>query len=159
MSSLDLSSLDLSNPALALSFLPTPLSVIQLRPSQAVPQALLAALAGNGGLEAPAFVSLTRTPKEKSIILPTELFQQLYPPSAPEQPHETSGPWSTLIIAGPLDLSLSGILHELTGPLKKAGVPIFASSTWDTDYVLINKENEETARNALEEAGWKFTSS
>jgi hypothetical protein len=53
-------------------------------------------------------------------------------------------------------LSLSGILHELTRPLKAASVPIFASSTWDTDYVLINEESKEKARAALEEAGWKF---
>lgn len=77
-----MSSLDLSNPALALSFLPTSLSVIQLLPSQTVPQALLTALAGTDDAgEGPAFISLTRTPTEKSIILPTALFEQLYPPS------------------------------------------------------------------------------
>ncbi|GAA6028509.1 hypothetical protein JCM8097_007256 [Rhodosporidiobolus ruineniae] len=152
-----MAALDLSNPALALSFLPTPLSVIQLRPSQAVPPALLAVLAGAEGAEAASFVSLTRTTAETSIILPAALLQELYPASSAEQPLETSGPWTTLKVAGPMDLSLTGILHALTGPLKDAKVPIFASSTWDTDYVLINEEYKEKARKALEEAGWQFS--
>ncbi|GAA5888519.1 hypothetical protein JCM6882_008981 [Rhodosporidiobolus microsporus] len=153
-----MSSLDLSNPALQLSFLPTPLSVIQLRPSQPIPAALLAVLAGTDGQEASAFVSLTRTPAETSIILPTAMLGELYPSSSTEQPLETSGPWTTLKVAGPMDLSLTGILHELTRPLKDAKVPIFASSTWDTDYVLVNEENREKAKGALEEAGWRFSS-
>lgn len=55
-----------------------------------------------------------------------------------------------------MDLSLTGILNELTGPLKTAQVPIFASSTWNTDYVLIEERHKEAARAALEQAGWKF---
>jgi len=55
-----------------------------------------------------------------------------------------------------MDLSLTGILHALTGPLKVAEVPVFASSTWDTDYVLINEEKQEVAKKALETEGWRF---
>lgn len=44
----------------------------------------------------------------------------------------------------------------MTGPLKDAGVPVFASSTWETDYVLINEGKKEGAKNALRDAGWKF---
>jgi hypothetical protein len=73
-----------------------------------------------------------------------------------ETPIETSGPWIALVVAGPMDLSLTGILHALTGPLKEAGVPVFASSTWDTDYVLINEEKKEDAKKALSNAGWRF---
>ncbi|GAA5986157.1 hypothetical protein JCM11641_004730 [Rhodosporidiobolus odoratus] len=155
-----MSALDLTNPALALSFLPTSLSIVQLRPSQTVPARLLAILAGGEGVEDAAFVSLTRTPAETSIILPTELLEEMYPASrvqSPDQPLETSKGWATLKIAGPMDLSLSGILHELTRPLKHAGVPVFASSTWDTDYVLINAENRVKAKAALEGAGWSFS--
>ncbi|BGP49599.1 hypothetical protein JCM10450v2_005496 [Rhodotorula kratochvilovae] len=149
-------SLDLSNPALALSFLSTPLSIIQLRlASQPLPAKLLQALTGEGS--AHAFVSVTRCPDETSIILPTALLEELYPPSAADQPAESSGPWATLKVAGPMDLSLSGILHELTGPLKAAQVPIFASSTWNTDYVLIEERHKPAARKALEQAGWEFT--
>ncbi|GAA5843975.1 hypothetical protein JCM11251_005928 [Rhodosporidiobolus azoricus] len=149
--------LDLTNSALALSFLPTPLSVIQIKPSQTVPAALLAVLAGTDGQHADAFVSLTRTPAEISMILPTSLLVELYPTSSSEQPLEFSGPWVALKVAGPMDLSLTGILHELTRPLKEAKVPIFASSTWDTDYVLINEEYRAKAEEALEKAGWMFS--
>lgn len=33
---------------------------------------------------------------------------------------------------------------------------MFASSTWDTDYVLIEDGKKEVARRALEEMGWRF---
>ena len=151
-------SLDLSNPALQLSFLPTPLSVIQLKPSAPIPEALLTVLAGGSSSPSPPpFLSFTRTPHETSIILATSTFNSLYPASANEQPHETSGPWSALVVRGPMDLSLTGIMHELTRPLKEAEVPVFASSTWDTDYVLINEDKKEIARAALENAGWQFS--
>ncbi|TNY19348.1 ACT domain-containing protein [Rhodotorula diobovata] len=142
-----MAALDLSSPALELSFLPTPLSVIQLKPSQAIPSKLLQALTGAG--DAHSFVSITRCPDEISIILPASQFEELYPPTS-------LGPWTTLKVAGPMDLSLTGILNELTGPLKTAQVPIFASSTWNTDYVLIEERHKEAARAALEQAGWKF---
>ncbi|GAA5904708.1 hypothetical protein JCM8208_001332 [Rhodotorula glutinis] len=149
-----MAALDLSNPALQLSFLPTRLSVVQLAPSQAIPAKLVQAVTSAGpGHE---FVSITRCPDEISIILPTSLFEELYPPSAKEQPVESLGPWITLKVAGPMDLSLTGILHELSRPLKTASVPIFASSTWNTDYVLIEERHKEAGRAALEEAGWKF---
>lgn len=69
--------LDLSNPALVLSFLPTPLSVIQLQPSDSIPAELVAVLTGQG--EEAECVSLTRTPVEFSVVLPTPLFERLYP--------------------------------------------------------------------------------
>jgi hypothetical protein len=49
-----------------------------------------------------------------------------------------------------------GLLQALCGPLKDGGVPVFASSTWDTDYVLIGRAQEEKAKQALEKAGWVF---
>lgn len=67
-----------------------------------------------------------------------------------------SGPWVVIKIAGPMEFELSGILNELSTPLRHAKVPIFAVSTYDTDYVLINEEDQARARNALEDAGWQF---
>jgi uncharacterized protein len=150
--------LDLKNPALELSLLPTPLSIIQLTPTSLIPPALLTILAGGAPSPSPPpFISFTRTPTETSIILPTTLYSSLYPPTATEQPLETSGPWSALVVKGPMDLSLTGIMHALTGPLGEAKVPVFTSSTWDTDYVLINSEKEGKAKEALQKAGWQFS--
>jgi len=40
-------------------------------------------------------------------------------------------------MAGPFDLGLTGILVELLKPLKAATIPIFALSTYDTDWILV----------------------
>ncbi len=58
-----------------------------------------------------------------------------------------------LRVAGPLDFSLTGILAALTAPLAEAGVPIFALSTYDTDYLLVPERALAQAVNALESAG------
>ncbi|KAH7916455.1 hypothetical protein BJ138DRAFT_474413 [Hygrophoropsis aurantiaca] len=49
------------------------------------------------------------------------------------------------------------ILH-FTTPLRDAKVPVFAVSTWNTDYVLVPKEHVQTAVTALESDGWHFKS-
>lgn len=172
-----MAALDLSNPALALSFLPTTLSVIKLDRSEPIATELVAVLTGQADEQ--AFVSLTRTSEETSIVLPTSLFEHLLPilvriPScyndtrstdtssrlgAPNpQPDVvmTSGPWVALKVAGPMDFSLSGILNALTTPLKEAQIPIFAMSTWNTDYVLVDEKHKERTKEVLSEAGWKF---
>ncbi|MDA0231690.1 MAG: ACT domain-containing protein [Proteobacteria bacterium] len=40
-------------------------------------------------------------------------------------------------VAGPLDFSQTGILAAIAGPLGAAKIPIFALSTFETDYVLV----------------------
>jgi hypothetical protein len=44
-------------------------------------------------------------------------------------------------------------LHSFIEPLSSKGIPIFAISTYDTDYVLIQEEWAGAAINALERAG------
>lgn len=55
-----------------------------------------------------------------------------------------------------MDFSLSGILNEMSTPLRMAKVPIFAVSTFDTDYVLVDQKDQDAAREALTVAGWQF---
>lgn len=45
--------------------------------------------------------------------------------------------WKCLRVAGTLDLDLTGILHDITAPLKSAGISVFAISTYNTDYLLV----------------------
>ncbi len=52
-----------------------------------------------------------------------------------------------------LDHSLTGILASLAVPLAAAGVPIFALSTFDTDYVLVPADRLGDAADALRAAG------
>ena len=148
-------SLDYSLPALQLSFLKESYTIHRLPPATPLPASLLSLLSS----PSPSLISLTRTPHELSLILPTSFVLPLAPPT-PDSTDPTfpilSGPWSVLRVQGPMDLSWTGILYRICGPLKEAGVPVFASSTYDTDYVLVESGHEGNAREALERAGWQF---
>ena len=59
-----------------------------------------------------------------------------------------------LRVAGSMAFSLVGILAGLTGALAAAAVPVFAVSTFDTDYLLVKVERLPEALRALREAGY-----
>lgn len=61
--------------------------------------------------------------------------------------------YRALRVRGPLPLDLIGILAAMAEPLAKAGIGIFAISTYDTDYVLVKARDLDVARVALEKAG------
>jgi uncharacterized protein len=92
------------------------------------------------------FVSLSRTQDELSIVCP----QDNVPTTVK---HEAD--WCVLQVAGPMDLSVVGVLASLTRPLADAGVNLFAISTFDTDYLLVKTEKYDAAKVALEKAGHK----
>lgn len=144
--------LDLTNPVLILSFLPSTYHILRLPRSLPVPPPLLALLSTPP--TPTSFLSLTLTPTETSLILPSAAFHalDLTSPASPETASE--GPWAILRVRGPMELHLTGIMHALLGPLKDAGVAIFASSTYDTDYVLVREEVRGRAVEALRGAGW-----
>jgi uncharacterized protein len=48
------------------------------------------------------------------------------------------------------------VLASFLDPLAKAGVSIFAVSTFDTDYVLVKEESAPSALEALRDAGHEF---
>ena len=62
--------------------------------------------------------------------------------------------WRALRVAGPLEFSLTGILSEIASTLAAAKVPIFAVSTYDTDYILVKRENLARTVAALTGAGY-----
>ncbi|KAJ3190770.1 hypothetical protein HK101_008368 [Irineochytrium annulatum] len=59
-------------------------------------------------------------------------------------------------IVGNLDFGLVGILSKITGALAEAEIPVFAISTYDTDYVLVKEENKEKALTALQGKGYSL---
>jgi hypothetical protein len=61
--------------------------------------------------------------------------------------------WVALKLEGPFAFSMTGVLASFVEPLAAAQVPIFAISTFDTDYVLIKRTNLEQAVSALGAAG------
>lgn len=61
--------------------------------------------------------------------------------------------WRMFKLQGPFDFALTGILKAVLDPLAAAGVGIFALSTYDTDYVLVQAHQLEEAMSALRGAG------
>ena len=61
--------------------------------------------------------------------------------------------WACLKLHGPFPFSETGILSSFVQPLAERAIPIFAISTYDTDYVLIQEEWSGAALRELQEAG------
>jgi hypothetical protein len=61
--------------------------------------------------------------------------------------------WVALKLEGPFPFSMTGVLASFVQPLAEAKIPIFAISTFDTDYVLVKREDLERAAKALRGAG------
>jgi hypothetical protein len=91
-----------------------------------------------------AFVSVTRTPQELSIVCPAG--------SSPEAA-EIDGPWIALYAAGPIPFGMTGVVTSLVSPLSKAGCPVFVVSTYDGDVLMVPGDAADRARDALEDAG------
>jgi nitrilase len=62
-------------------------------------------------------------------------------------------PWRCVRVAGSMPFSVTGVLAGITQPLAAAGVSVFAFSTYDTDYLLVQEANWERATEAWGEAG------
>ena len=61
--------------------------------------------------------------------------------------------WRALMIEGPLDFSLVGVLAPVLQVLARAKIPVFTMSTYDTDFILVKNEQLDNAINALTRAG------
>ena len=61
--------------------------------------------------------------------------------------------WRAFRVAGQMDFGLTGVLAGLATVLAQSSVSIFALSTFDTDYILVKKENLSKALEALVLAG------
>ena len=57
--------------------------------------------------------------------------------------------WRTFRIEGVLDFSLIGILSEISKVLAENKIGIFVVSTYNTDYILVKRENLQKAQQAL----------
>lgn len=70
---------------------------------------------------------------------------------------ETDFDWRVLEVLGPLNLSLVGIMAEISNVLAKAKVSIFVISTFETDFILVKNEQLSSAQEALTRNGYKIT--
>lgn len=88
------------------------------------------------------------TDQEISLVCPVE--------AAPASYLEREDGWRGFRIQGVLDFSLIGILAPIASILAQNKIGIFAVSTYNTDYILIKKENFDSAVKVLEKAGYDF---
>ncbi len=73
----------------------------------------------------------------------------------PAGSRKAEGGWRAFRVAGMLDFSLTGILAAISGALAAAGIPLFALSTYNTDYVLVKAAHFPPALACLREKGWE----
>ena len=88
-----------------------------------------------------------KTDEEKSLVCLTS--------DVPPNVIERDDGWKGFRIQGILDFSLIGILSKIAEILSKNSISIFAISTYNTDYVLIKKENYQKALDILEYSGYE----
>lgn len=91
-----------------------------------------------------SFVTVSRTPRELSIVC-----AERHVPAGIVQERDKVA----LAIDGTVPMTSIGILSALCGALAAAQVPVFAISTYDTDWLLVSRERLEAARGALESLG------
>jgi uncharacterized protein len=122
---------------LSLIVLPRTYAVCQFQPDEPIPDQIFAA----------DFWSITRTVNEISIVLPEHMVSTAW---------KASLSWRCLMVEGPLDFSLIGILAGLSATLADAGVSLFAISTYNTDYLLVRSNDFEKAKAALMSQGYRL---
>lgn len=115
-------------------WLPRPYAIVRLAAAEDIPE-----WATKGD-----FASITRTADELSIVCPAD-----------NVPHDVHFPhrWVCLKLEGPFPFSLTGVLLSFIEPLSSNGIPIFAVSTYDTDYVLVKEDRSEGVVDLLRTAG------
>lgn len=116
-----------------LEVLPLQAAIVRLGPGDALPD-------WAGG----EFFSVTRTVEELSVVCP----EDRVPGSAAAERG-----WSCLKVVDSLDFDQVGVLASLAEPLRRAAIPIFVVSTYDTDYLLVKASRLDDSIGALRDAG------
>lgn len=57
-------------------------------------------------------------------------------------------PWQCMRVAGAMPFSVTGVLAAITKPLAEAKISVFAFSTYDTDYLMVQESDWDRAREA-----------
>lgn len=119
-----------------LQFLESVYSVCQLLPDDDLPAWALQ-----------EFLAIIRTDDELTIIAPT---------SAVPENVKAQHSFVSFRITGDLAFDVIGVIAAISSELARAEIPILSISTYNTDYFLVAKSNQEPARLALINAGYEF---
>lgn len=90
------------------------------------------------------FTTVTHTNDELSIICPQE--------DVPATITHMGG-WRCLKIEGPFGLDSIGVLVSVAAPLSTNAISLFATATYDTDYLLIKEQDLIRAIETLKKQG------
>ncbi|WP_243373752.1 ACT domain-containing protein [Microvirga solisilvae] len=120
-------------PALTLQLLESPYAVCRLPAGASAPSPVPG-----------AFSLLIQAAEETTLVCPLD--------QAPQGAEVDAG-WRCFRILQVFDFSVPGILASVLVPLAQAGIGIFASSTFSTDYVLVKAGDLDRAMEALNAAG------
>jgi len=94
--------------------------------------------------DGPGVVFIARTADELSVVCASA--------RVPADVQAEHG-WRALELHGPFLFTQSGVLASVLKPLAEAEIPIFAVSTFDTDYVLVPERHLEATVGVLRTAG------
>lgn len=87
-----------------------------------------------------------KTDEEKSLVCITD--------EVPANVIQRDDGWKAFRIQGVLNFSLIGILAKIAAALADNGISIFEVSTYNTDYVLMKRENYQKALDVLKALGY-----
>lgn len=90
-----------------------------------------------------------KTDEEKSLVCATS--------EVPPNVIKKDDGWKAFYIQGVLDFSLIGILSKIASILADNAISIFAVSTYNTDYVLIKRENYQRGLEVLKSEGYEIS--
>jgi hypothetical protein len=128
---------------LDLDLLPEGYAVCRLPAGSPIPASLAA------GPDEKGVISLSWAPDELSIICPAD--------RVPDGAVADTA-WRCLRVASQVELTLSGVLASLIGPLADARVNIVTFSTYSTDYLLVPSVRLSEAVDTLRAAGHRIAS-
>ena len=94
------------------------------------------------------FVFIGKTDEEKSVVCATK--------NTPKNTTERDDGWKCFRIEGVLDFSLVGILAKISSLLANNNIPIYAVSTYNTDYILVKGEHFKKAIQTLSQSGYNI---
>lgn len=94
------------------------------------------------------YIFIGKTDEELSLVCSTD--------KVPKETINRDDNWKGFRIQAILDFSLIGILSKISTILAENKIGIFAVSTFNTDYILVKKENFDKALEVLENEGYEI---
>jgi len=88
------------------------------------------------------FISITKTEDEISIVAVSGVIKHF------EKKEEN---WKLFKISGILDFNLIGIISKISAILAEQEISIFVISTYNTDYIMVKKDNLKKTIKVLEQ--------